>query len=179
MNDIFRNNNVNAKKLQYLIFYKSSYPMENIKIIAKNKKSRYDYFILSIHEAGIVLQGTEVKSIRENRLNFKDSYARVKNGELWLIGMHISPYEKGNIYNHDPLRTRKLLMHNREIERLRKNSAEKGLTLVPLSIYLKNSRVKVELGLAKSKHLYDKREDKATRQAKREMERALKKIIRS
>ena len=179
MNDIFRNNNINAKKLQYLTFYKSSYPMENIKIIAKNKKSRYDYFILSTHEAGIVLQGTEVKSIRENRLNFKDSYARVNNGELWLIGMHISPYEKGNIYNHDPLRPRKLLMHNREIERLRKNSAEKGLTLVPLLIYLKNNRVKVELGLAKSKHLYDKREDKATRQAKREMERALKKTIRS
>lgn len=158
---------------------KSEYLVENIKVIAKNKKSRHDYFILSTFEAGIVLQGTEVKSIRENQLNFKDSYARVKDGELWLIGMHISPYEKGNIYNHDPLRPRKLLMHSREIERLRRNSEEKGLTLVPLSIYLKNSRVKVELGLAKGKLLYDKREDKATRHAKREIERALKKTIKS
>ena len=155
-----------------------SYKMENIKVIAKNKKSRHDYFILSTYETGIALQGTEVKSIRENRLNFKDSYARVKNNELWLIGLHISPYEKGNIYNHDPLRPRKLLMHSREIERLRRDTEEKGLTLLPLSIYLKNSRVKVELGIARGKHLYDKREDKATRDAKREMERAMKKDIK-
>ena len=153
--------------------------MKNVKVIAKNKKSLHDYFILSTYEAGIVLQGTEIKSIRESHLNFKDSYALVKEGELWLIGMHISPYEKGNIYNHDPLRPRKLLMHSREIERLRKSSMEKGLTLVPLSIYLKNGRVKVELGLAKGKYLYDKREQKEKRQAKREMERALKKTIRS
>ena len=152
--------------------------MENIKVIAKNKKSRHDYFILSTYETGIVLKGTEVKSIRENRINFTDSYARVKDGELWLIGMHISPYEKGNIFNHDPLRPRKLLMHSREIERLRRNTEEKGLTLVPLSIYLKNGRVKVEIGLAKGKRLYDKREDKATREAKREVERALKKDMR-
>ncbi len=152
--------------------------MENIKVIAKNKKARHDYFILSNHEAGIVLKGTEVKSIRENRLNLKDSYARVNDGELWVIGMHISPYEKGNIYNHDPLRPRKLLMHSSEIECLRKSIEEKGLTLMPLSVYLKNGRVKVELGLAKGKHLYDKREDKATRDAKREMERALKKAAK-
>ena len=152
--------------------------MENIKVIAKNKKSRHDYFILSTYETGIVLKGTEVKSVRENRINFMDSYARVKDGELWLIGMHISPYEKGNIFNHDPLRPRKLLMHSREIERLRRDTEEKGLTLVPLSIYLKNGRVKVEIGLAKGKRLYDKREDKATREAKREVERALKKDMR-
>ena len=149
--------------------------MENSKAIVKNKKARHDYFILSTYEAGIVLKGTEVKSIRETRINFKDSYVRVQDGELWLIGMHISPYEKGNIYNHDPLRTRKLLMHSREIERLRRNLEEKGLTLIPLSLYLKNGRVKLELGLAKGKHLHDKRDDKATRDAKREMERALKK----
>ncbi len=152
--------------------------MENIKVIAKNKKSLHDYFILSKYEAGIALQGTEVKSIRENRLNFMDSYARVKDGELWLIGMHISPYEKGNIYNHDPLRTRKLLMHSGEIERLRKNVEEKGLTIVPLSIYLKKGHIKVELGLAKGKRLYDKREDNKTHTAKREMEHVLKKAFR-
>jgi SsrA-binding protein len=151
--------------------------MEKIKIIAHNKKSQHDYFILSKHEAGIVLTGTEVKSIRENRLNLKDSYAQIKNGELWLIGMHISPYEKGNIYNHDPLRTRKLLMRKREIERLRRSIEEKGLTLVPLSIYLKKGRVKIELAVAKGKHLYDKREDKAAREAKREIERARKRNV--
>lgn len=149
--------------------------MENSKVIAKNKKARHDYFILSTYEAGIVLKGTEVKSIRETRINFMDSYARIQDGELWLMGMHISPYEKGNIYNHEPLRPRKLLMHRREIERVRRNLEEKGLTLVPLSVYLKNGRVKLELGLAKGKHLHDKREDKATRDAKREMARALKK----
>ncbi len=152
--------------------------MENIKVIAKNKKSRHNYFILSIYETGIVLQGTEVKSLRENRLNLMDSYARIKDGELWLIGMHISPYEKANIFNHDPLRPKKLLMHSREIERLRRDTEEKGLTLVPLSIYIKNGKVKVELGLAKGKHLYDKRETKASREAKREVERALKKDMR-
>ena len=152
--------------------------MENIKVIAKNKKSRHNYFILSIYETGIVLRGTEVKSLRENRLNLMDSYAQVKDGELWLIGMHISPYEKANIFNHDPLRPKKLLMHSREIERLRRDTEEKGLTLVPLSVYIKNGKVKVELGLAKGKHLYDKRETKKSREAKREVERALKKDMR-
>ncbi|MBT4482368.1 MAG: SsrA-binding protein SmpB [Candidatus Latescibacteria bacterium] len=148
--------------------------MDSIKKIAVNKKARHEYFIFSAYEAGIALQGTEVKSIRESRLNFLDSYARIINGELWLLGMHVSPYEKGNIHNHDPLRPRKLLMHAREINRLKKSSEEKGLTIKPLSIYLKNGKIKVELGLAKGKRLYDKRQDAATRDAKREMDRAQK-----
>ena len=148
--------------------------MEHEKAIAQNRKARHDFFILSTHEAGIVLQGTEVKSIRAGRLNLKDSYAKVKDGELWLIGMHISPYEQGNIFNHDPERVRKLLLHAREIERLRRSIEEKGLTLVPLALYFKSGRVKVELGLAKGKHTYDKREDTAQREARREMDRARK-----
>ena len=152
--------------------------MDSIKKIIRNKKARHEYFILSTYEAGIALRGTEVKSIRDGRLNFKDSYARVNNGELWLIGLHISQYEKGNIHNHDPLRERKLLMHSREIERLRKSIDEKGLTFIPLSIYLKNGKIKVELGLAKGKQLYDKRQDSASRDAKREMERAKKSVAR-
>ena len=150
--------------------------MENLKIkqVASNKKAYHDFFISEKYEAGIVLQGTEVKSIRETRLNLKDSYARVKDGELWLIGLHISPYEKGNIYNHDPLRDRKLLMKSKEIEKLRKNIEEKGMTIVPLSVYLKGGKVKVELGLAKGKLLYDKRDQQAADDAKREIERAKK-----
>ncbi len=147
---------------------------QNIKVIARNKKAHHNYFIQSTYEAGIVLKGTEVKSIRNNRLNFNDSYAQVQDGELWIVGMHISPYEQGNINNHDPTRKRKLLLHNREIERLRKNIEEKGLTIVPLSLYLKKGLVKVELGVAKGKHLFDKREDSAQRDAKREIERAMK-----
>jgi len=150
--------------------------MEKTKPIAQNRKARHDYFILATYEAGIALQGTEVKSLREGRVNLKDSYARVKEGELWLIGTHISPYEQGNIYNHDPERSRKLLMHAREIEKLRRSVEEKGLTLVPLSFYFKEGRVKVEIGLAKGKHTYDKREDTAAREAKREMDRARKKM---
>ena len=150
--------------------------MANIKKIARNKKGRHDYFIVSTYEAGIVLRGTEVKSIREGRLNFKDSHARIKNSELWLIGMHISPYEKGNINNHNPLRIRKLLMHSSEIERLKKSTDEKGLTIIPLSLYLKQGKVKIELGLAKGKHLFDKRQDNVSRDAKREMEHARKKV---
>ena len=153
--------------------------MEAVKIIAKNRKARHNYHILSIHEAGIVLQGTEVKSVRENRLNFKDSYARVMDGELWLVGLHISPYEKGSVFNHDPVRSRKLLMHRREIDRLRRETDEKGLTLVPVAVYLKNGRVKVELGLAQGNQLHDKRDDKARRDAQREMERAMKKNLQS
>ncbi|HUT62666.1 MAG TPA: SsrA-binding protein SmpB [Anaerolineae bacterium] len=149
--------------------------MEKVKTIAQNKKARHNYYILSTYEVGIALQGTEVKSLRDGRLNFKDSYARVSDGELWLIDMHISPYDKGNIHNHDPLRKRKLLMHSFEIERLRRSTEEKGLTIVPLSIYLKNGKVKVEIGLAKGKHLYDKREDKISRDARREIDSAQKK----
>jgi len=146
-------------------------------MIASNRKARHNYSIISKYEAGIVLQGTEVKSLREGRLNFLDSYARVKDGELWLQGLHISPYDKGNIHNHDPVRDRKLLMHAREIERLRKNVDEKGLTIVPLSLYMKNGKVKVELGLARGKQLFDKRRDAADRDAKREMERAQRKNV--
>ena len=153
--------------------------MENIKVIAKNKKARHEYFILSNHEAGIALKGTEVKSIRNNRISFLDSYARIDDGELWLIGLHISPYDQGNINNHDPIRHRKLLMHKREIERLKKDIDEKGITLIPLTVYLKNGRVKLELGIAKGKQLHDKRDDNAKKDAKREMERAMKRNYQS
>ena len=151
--------------------------MENGKIITKNRKARHDYHILETYETGIALAGTEVKSIRNGRINLSDSHARVRNGELWLFGMHISPYEQGNVFNHDPLRDRKLLMHRREIQKLRRSIEEKGLTLVPLAVYLKRGRVKIELGLAKGKKLYDKREDRAARDAKREIDRARKKTV--
>ncbi len=146
------------------------------KPIAQNKKARHDYFIMSKYEAGIALTGTEVKSIREGKVNLKDSYAHLENGELWLIGTHISTYSQGNINNHDPLRKRKLLMHAREIDRLKRNIEEKGLTLVPLSLYFNGGRVKVELGLARGKHQYDKRQDNAERDAKRDIDRARKKV---
>ena len=149
---------------------------KSIKIIAKNKKARHDFFILSKYEAGIVLMGTEVKSIRDGKANLKESYARIENGEFWLIGMHVSPYKQGNINNHDPVRKRKLLMHAREIDRMKKNTEEKGLTIVPLLLYLSGGRVKVELGLARGKHHYDKRQDNAARDAKRDMDRARKKV---
>ena len=151
--------------------------MDNVKIIMKNKRAFHNYEILARHESGIVLQGTEVKAIRDGRINFTDSYARIMRGELWLIGLHISPYENGSVFNHDPDRDRKLLMHANEIERLRRGIEEKGLTLVPLSMYLKGGRVKIELGLGRGKHLYDKRHDSAERDAKREMERARKKSL--
>jgi len=144
------------------------------KIIAQNRKARFDYHIEEIYEAGIVLKGTEVKSIREGKVNIKDSFARVEKGELFLYNMHISPYEQGNIFNHDPLRTRKLLMHKIEINRLIGLTKEKGLTLVPIRLYLKNSRVKVELGLAKGKRTHDKRKALQEKAAKREIERAFK-----
>ncbi len=140
-----------------------------------NRKARHDYHILETFEAGIALVGTEVKSLREGKGNLKDSFARVENGELFLYNMHISPYEKGNIFNEDPLRTRKLLMHKKEIHRLAGQVKEKGLTLIPLKVYL-NERglIKVELALAKGKALYDKREDIKRRDANREMEKAFK-----
>ena len=147
-----------------------------MKPIAQNKKAYHDFFIMSKYEAGIVLTGTEVKSIREGKVNLKDSYAHLEHGELWLIGTHISPYAQGNINNHDPLRKRKLLMHVREIDRLKRSIEEKGLTLVPLSLYFSGGRVKVELGLARGKHQYDKRQDNAERDAKRDMDRARKKV---
>ena len=145
-----------------------------IQVLAQNKKARHDYFIEDTLECGIALQGTEVKSIRNGQFNLKDSYAQVKNGELLLVGMHVSPYAQGNIYNHDPFRTRKLLAHKREIVRLGREQQTEGMSLVPLSLYLKDGKVKVELAVAKGKKLYDKRHSIAARDAGREMERRMK-----
>ena len=139
-----------------------------------NRKARHEYHIEETYEAGIALSGTEVKSIRAGKANLQDSYARVENGELILYNMHISPYEQGNRFNHEPKRPRKLLMHKREIMRLFGRTREKGLSLIPLKVYFKGSWVKVELALARGKKKYDKREDIAERDARREMDRALK-----
>lgn len=144
------------------------------KDVAVNRKARHEYSILQTYEAGIVLQGTEVKSIRQGKANLLDSYAALKDGELWLVNSHISVYEQGNINNHEPLRTRKLLLNKSEIRKLIGKVKEKGLTLVPLRLYFKNGKVKVELALAKGKKVYDKREDIAKRDFKREMERKIK-----
>lgn len=147
---------------------------QGIKPVAQNKKAYHDYFIDEKFEAGIELFGTEVKSIRAGNVNLKDSFCSVKNGELFAYGVHISPYEKGNIFNRDPLRPKKLLMHRKEINRLYAKIKQDGLTLIPLSLYLKDSLVKVELGLARGKKLYDKRESAARRDAGREIERTMK-----
>ncbi|CAM3354523.1 SsrA-binding protein SmpB [Hydrogenibacillus schlegelii] len=147
---------------------------EGKKILAQNRKARHDYFIEETFEAGIVLTGTEVKSARQGRINLKDSYAYVKNGELYVLNMHISPYEQGNRFNHDPLRTRKLLLHRREIDRLIGKTREEGYTLVPLSVYLRRGRIKVELALAKGKKLHDKREALREKAVRREAERAFR-----
>ena len=144
------------------------------RVVATNRKAYHDYFIEDRYEAGIELFGTEVKSIRQGKLNLKDSFCHVKNGELFLYGMHISPYEKGNIFNKDPLRTRKLLMHKREILKLSAKIQQDGYSLIPLSVYFRNAKVKVELGLARGKKLYDKRESAARRDAKREIDRTMK-----
>lgn len=152
---------------------------EDIKVVAQNRKARHDYFIEQTLEAGIVLSGTEVKSIRQGKVNLKDSYAYIdKNGEVILSGMHISPYEQGNIFNKDPLRDRKLLLHRHEINRLIGYTQQKGLTLVPVQLYFKKGKVKLELGVARGKKLYDKRQDMAERDAKREIDRRLKESIR-
>jgi len=142
--------------------------------IAQNRKAWHDYFIEETYEAGIALVGTEVKSIRAGNINLKDSYADIKNGEIFLFNVHVSPYEKGNIFNKDPLRTRKLLMHKREIVRLTAYIRQKGYTLVPLKVYLVRNRIKVELGVARGKKLYDKRESILKRDAERDVERAFK-----
>ena len=147
---------------------------ESVKVVAKNSKAYHDYFIEDKYEAGIELAGTEVKSIRLGHVNLKDSFCVVKDGEMSVIGMHISPYEKGNIFNKDPLRPRRLLMHKREILRLFARIKQDGYSLIPLSIYFRGPRVKLELGLAKGKKLYDKRDSAAARDAKREMDRAIK-----
>lgn len=147
---------------------------ENQRAAAQNKKAWHDYFIEEAFEAGIELCGTEVKSVRMGRVNLKDAWCDIEDGELYVKGMHISPYEKGNIFNRDPLRERRLLMHKREIMKLYGMVKQEGLTLVPLKVYFKGSRVKVEVGLCRGKKLYDKRADMAKRSAAREMERALK-----
>ena len=147
---------------------------ENIKLIANNKKAYFDYFIEDTYEAGISLHGTEVKSLRMGRCSVKEAFIRIEKEEVFVYGMHISPYEKGNIFNKDPLRARKLLMHKNEILKLAGKIAEKGYTLVPLQVYFKGSLVKVEIGLARGKKLYDKREDIAKKDQKREIEREFK-----
>lgn len=143
-------------------------------MVAQNKKAYHDYAIEETYEAGIVLQGTEIKSIRAGKVNLKDSYARIQNNEIYLFGMHISPYEQGNRYNHDPLRTRKLLLHRKEISKLIGESKEVGYSIVPLKMYLKNGYAKVLIGLARGKKKYDKREDLKKKEAKREVERAFR-----
>ena len=142
--------------------------------IAQNKKAWHDYFVDEKFEAGIELFGTEVKSLRQGAVNLKDSYCSFKNGEIFALGVHISPYEKGNIFNREPRRPKKLLMHKREIIRLASKAAEKGFSVIPLSLYFSGSRVKMEIGLCRGKKLYDKRDDMAKADAKRDMERAYK-----
>ena len=144
------------------------------KIIAQNKKAWHDYFVEDKYEAGIELVGTEVKSLRAGAVNLKDSYCSIKNGQMFANGIHISPYEKGNIFNRDPVRTRRLLMHRREIRKLHALIKQDGYTLVPLSVYFKDARVKVEIGLCKGKKNYDKREASAKRDAAREIDRTMK-----
>lgn len=147
---------------------------KNGKLIANNKKAYHDYFILDTYEAGIALHGTEVKSLRMGKCSIKESFIRVENGEMFIYGMHISPYEKGNIFNKDPLRVRKLLLHKAEINKMLGKTKEKGMSIVPLKVYFKGSLVKVEIGLAKGKKLYDKRQDIAKKDQKREAERDFK-----
>ncbi len=145
-----------------------------IKKIAENRKAFHEYFVLERFEAGMSLVGTEVKSIRAGQLNLKDSFCTIKDGELFVRGMHISPYEHGNIFNKDPVRPRKLLMHKREILKLQARVMQDGVALVPLSLYFKDSRVKMELGLCKGKKLHDKRDSEADRQSKRDIDRMMK-----
>lgn len=144
------------------------------KMIANNKKAYHDYFILDTYEAGIALAGTEVKSLRMGKCSIKESFIRIEDGEVFIYGMHISPYEKGNIFNKDPLRVRKLLLHKSEINKLIGKTNEKGMAIVPLKVYFSKSLVKVEIGLAKGKKLYDKRDDIAKKDQKREAEREFK-----
>lgn len=148
---------------------------EKIKVVTENRKARHDFFVEETYETGIVLTGTEIKSLRSGKANLQDSFARIVNNEVLLYNMHISPYEQGNRFNHDPKRTRKLLLHKSEIRRLIGKTREKGLTLVPLKVYLNHrGKAKLELALAKGKKLYDKRDDIAARDANREIERAMR-----
>lgn len=145
-----------------------------MKIVSQNKKAFHDYFILETYEAGIVLQGTEIKSVRKGSVNLKDSFIRIKNDEAFIENMHIAPYEQGNRFNHEPLRTRKLLLHKKQIKKLQKEIKENGLTIVPTKLYFNTSKLKVEIALARGKKLYDKRQDLKAKDAKRDVERALK-----
>ena len=147
---------------------------ESIKMIANNKKARHDYFLEELYEAGISLHGTEVKSLRMGKCSIKESFIHIEHGEVIIYGMHISPYEKGNIFNKDPMRVRKLLLHRHEINKIEGSLQEKGLTLVPLKVYFKGSLVKVEIGMARGKKLYDKRQDIAKKDQRREAERDFK-----
>ena len=147
---------------------------ETEQVIARNKKAYHDYFVLETYEAGIALYGTEIKSIRNGRVNLKDSFCSVDHGEMFAIGMHISPYEQGNIFNRDPMRKKKLLLHKKEIMKLFGQSQQQGLSIVPLQLYIKNGRAKLEIGLCKGKKLHDKREVAAKRDAERTIERAIK-----
>lgn len=152
---------------------------EELKLVANNKKAYHDYFIEEKYEAGLVLHGTEVKSLRMGKCSIKEAFIRIENGEVFIYGMHISQYEKGNIFNKDPLRVRKLLLHKSQIQKLIGNSAEKGYTIVPLQVYFSNGRAKIEIGLAKGKKLYDKRQDIAKKDQKREAEKELKVRLRA
>ena len=145
-----------------------------VKVLAHNRKARHEYFIEDTYECGLALVGTEVKSMRAGKVNLKDSYAMVKNGEIFVLGMHVSPYEQGNIYNVDPFRPRKLLLHRREINRLQGLQQADGMSLIPLQLYLKDGRVKLELAVAKGKKLYDKRESIAKKDAEREINRRMR-----
>ena len=147
---------------------------DSVKLIANNKKAYHDYFILDTYEAGIALHGTEVKSLRMGKCSIKEAFIRIEKGEVFVYGMHISPYEKGNIFNKDPLRVKKLLLHKAEINKLLGKIKEKGMSVVPLKVYLKGSLVKIEIGLAKGKKLYDKRDDIAKKDQRREAERDFK-----
>lgn len=147
---------------------------EHVKVVAVNRRATHDYFIDDRIEAGLVLTGTEIKSIREGRVNLREGYARVLNGEAWLVNVHIAPYEQGNRYNHEPLRDRKLLLHRDEIARLIGQVRQRGYTIVPMQLYLKHGRAKVELGLARGKREFDKRESIARREAQRDIDRALR-----
>lgn len=151
---------------------------EEMKLVANNKKAYHDYFIEEKYEAGLVLHGTEVKSLRMGKCSIKEAFIRIENGEVYIYGMHISPYEKGNIFNKDPLRVKKLLLHRQQIRKLIGSSAEKGYTLVPLQVYFKDGRAKIEIGLAKGKKLYDKRQDIAKKDQRREAEKELKVKLR-
>ena len=144
------------------------------KLIAQNRKARHDYTVVDTMEAGIVLQGTEIKSIRNGRINLKDGFARIRNGEAYLLNVHISPYEQGNIFNHDPLRTRKLLLHKKQIAKLIAETKNTGITIIPLKVYIRNGYAKVLIGLAKGKKQYDKREDLKRKDAKRDLDRTMK-----